>query len=269
MAASLAYRVTARNAATHSENRIHDDSVAQGFGFGGGLVPGVTLYGYLTKPVVEHFGRDWLERGAIETRFARPVYDGASVEATAAPDPSGGLQLALTDEDGTECVTGGASLRSSGGGLPFDPAQVDFGVRPEERPPAGPDSLAPGRTLGTIVAPVRSASNEGYRALVENDLDLYAAEGLAHPGVLILTANTVLSANVVLGPWVHVGSQVFNLAAVASGAVIETRARVRDRYERKGHQLVELDVAWCCDGRPVMAAVHTAIYRLRGPEGSS
>jgi hypothetical protein len=61
---------------------------------------------------------------------------------------------------------------------------------------------------------------------------------------------------------------VFNLAVVPADAVVETRARVRDRYERKGHQLVELEVAWWCEGRPVMAAVHTAIYQLRAPEGA-
>ena len=278
MSAAHAYRVVARNAATQSDNRIHDDSVAQDFGFGGGLVPGVTLYGYLTRPVVEHYGRAWLERGWIDVRFHRPVYDGGPVEATARPDGSG-LALALVDEQGPECVAGRAGLARGPGGsdeastgpleVPFDPTGVEFGARPDERPPAGPESLAPGLTLGTIVQPVRTETNAGYRKLVEGDLDLYASEGLAHPGVLILTANTVLSANVLMGPWVHVGSQVFNLAAVPADAVVETRARVRDRYERKGHQLVELDVAWCSDGRAVMAAVHTAIYQLRSPERSA
>lgn len=274
MAVAGSYRVVARNAATQSDNRIHDDSVARDFGFGGGLVPGVTLYGYLTRPVVEHYGRPWLDRGRIEVRFHRPVYDGAEVVASAQADGAEGDELSVTlvDPEGTECVSGRAGLgpagEGGGGSLPFDPASVDFAVRPDERPAAGPESLAPGLTLGTIVAPVRNETNAGYRALVEDDLDLYAAEGLAHPGVLILTANTVLSANVRMGPWVHVGSQVFNLAPVPAEAVVETRARVRDRFERKGHQLVELDVAWLHEGRPVMAAVHTAIYQLRAPEGS-
>lgn len=261
----LAHRVIARNAATHSENRIHDDSVARGFGFGGGLVPGVTLYGYLLKPVVEHFGRAWLERGTAEVRFARPVYDGATVTATAETDSSGGLTLTLIDERSDPCVSGRAAL-AEGERPPFDPAGLGFAERPDHRPPAGPQSLAPGLTLGTVVQPVRAESNAGYRALVEDDLGLCAEEGLAHPGTLILTANTVLSANVALGPWVHVGSRVFNLATVPVDAVVETRARVRDRYERRGHQLVELDVAWWHEGAPVMAAVHTAIYELRPPE---
>jgi acyl dehydratase len=266
MAASEVYRVTARNAATRSENRIHDDRVARDYGFGGGLVPGVTLYGYLTRPVVAHFGRSWLERGSIDVRFGRPVYDGGAVEVRAETDGSGNLNLGLVDDGGTQCVTGQAARCDrawAAGALPFDPAEVGFAERAPERPPADRESLAPGTTLGTIVEPVRSERNQGYRLLVEDDLDLYAREGLAHPGVLILTANTVLAANVAMGPWVHVGSRVFHLGLVPAEAVVETRARVRDRYERKGHELVELDVVWRHDGRPVMAAVHTAIYKLR------
>ena len=39
------YRVRAHNIAADSENKIHDDSVARQYGFAGGLVPGVVVYG--------------------------------------------------------------------------------------------------------------------------------------------------------------------------------------------------------------------------------
>ena len=42
------YTVKARNTSTSSENKIHDDAVAKTYGFRGGLVPGVTVYAYLT-----------------------------------------------------------------------------------------------------------------------------------------------------------------------------------------------------------------------------
>ena len=50
------YEVRAHNAATASENKIHDDDVARRYGFSGGLVPGVTLYAYMTRPVVDALG---------------------------------------------------------------------------------------------------------------------------------------------------------------------------------------------------------------------
>ena len=57
------HNVRAHNAATASENKIHDDAVARRHGFAGGLVPGITVFGYLTRPVVETWGSEWLERG--------------------------------------------------------------------------------------------------------------------------------------------------------------------------------------------------------------
>ena len=58
-----AYRVSAYNTAKASENKIHDDSVAQRFGFRGGLVGGVHVYAYMTHLPVQRWGRAWLERG--------------------------------------------------------------------------------------------------------------------------------------------------------------------------------------------------------------
>ena len=42
-----AYSVVAYNTAHASENKIHDNAVAQRFGFAGGLVPGVDVYAYM------------------------------------------------------------------------------------------------------------------------------------------------------------------------------------------------------------------------------
>ena len=70
------YRVVAFNTAHDSENKIHDDATARRFGFGGGLVPGVDVYGYMTHLPVMRWGRAWLERGIAECRFFKPVYDG-------------------------------------------------------------------------------------------------------------------------------------------------------------------------------------------------
>ena len=77
------YRVVAFNTAHDSENKIHDDATARRFGFGGGLVPGVDVYGYMTHLPVVRWGRAWLERGTAECRFFKPVYDGDTATVTA------------------------------------------------------------------------------------------------------------------------------------------------------------------------------------------
>ncbi len=104
------YRVRAHNMATTSANKIHDDAIAREYGFAGGLVPGVEVYAYMTHPVVQRLGRDWLTGGSMHVRLRRPVYDGreASVTTRLAGDEHGTLEVALHDEAGVLCAEGTA-----------------------------------------------------------------------------------------------------------------------------------------------------------------
>ena len=81
-----AYTVTAVNPEPDSENRIHSDEVALRHGFRGGLVPGVTVYGYLCPAIVDALGARWAAQGRAEVRFQAPVYDGESVRVTSERD---------------------------------------------------------------------------------------------------------------------------------------------------------------------------------------
>src|ERR1700733_11783279 len=104
------YTVEAFNTAKVSENKIHDDEVAKKFGFGGGLVPGVDVYAYMTHLPVERWGRAWLEHGTAECRFSKPVYDGDHVTVSATEN-EGSLDIRLEGR-GVLCATGAASLPS-------------------------------------------------------------------------------------------------------------------------------------------------------------
>jgi acyl dehydratase len=74
----------------------------------------------------------------------------------------------------------------------------------------------------------------------------------------------VLRHNVVLGPWIHVGSTVQHFAAARVGQTISARARVTANYDHKGHRFVELDILVLADdGIAVAHIAHTAIYRPR------
>jgi hypothetical protein len=76
-------------------------------------------------------------------------------------------------------------------------------------------------------------------------------------------ANTILASNVVLGPWIHVGSEVRHLGLVADGSQVSCRGSVRREYEHKGHRFVDLDLVVLADQHPVAAIDHTAIYQPR------
>lgn len=249
------YTVTATNWATAAENKIHDDEVARRYGFGGGLVPGVTLYAYLTRPIVDTWGREWLEHGHAAVRFVSPVYDGDTVTATLE-----GEVVELRDSAGGLCATGTAGL----GAEPVAVPSLRHAPIPARRPGADEDSLAPGTDLATVVHRFHAAKAAEYLDLIHDDLALYrAAPALAHPGWLLLDANDVLVRSVALGPWIHVGSRIDNLRPVTDGQEVTTRARVTGNFERKGHRFVDLDVVIAADGLPAAVIHHTAIWHVR------
>ena len=111
MAPLTPHIVSAYNTAKDSENKMHDDTVARQFGFSGGLVPGVDVFAYMMHAPVEKWGRAFLERGLIEARFVKPVYDGETTEVRA-DEAGGALTLEVQSRDEL-CATGSASLPSS------------------------------------------------------------------------------------------------------------------------------------------------------------
>jgi hypothetical protein len=258
MSATVPYVVQAYNTARDSENRMHDDTVARRYGFTGGLVPGVDVYAYMVHAPVAQWGRAWLAHGRAECRFLKPVYDGdeAIVEAAAEGD---GLALIVRSRDET-CATGSASLASAFGSPPkfaTPPAS------PANRPPADERSLAVDTLLGMRPTALTAEYAERYLADVREGDPLYAQEGIAHPGIVLRTCNWALSHNVVLGPWMHVGSTVQNIGLARVGDELTARARVSANYERKGHRFVELDALVLASGRPIARIAHVAIYRPR------
>ncbi len=99
------YRVRAQNVAAESANEIHDDQVATTYGFRGGLVPGVTVYGYMTAPIVE-IAPEWLEHGSMQLRLIEPFYDSEEVLVQAERGDDGSIAVTAEREDGTVCARG-------------------------------------------------------------------------------------------------------------------------------------------------------------------
>ena len=178
MSAELApYRVSAFNTAHDSENKIHDDAVARRFGFGGGLVPGVDVYGYMSHQPVTRWGRAWLERGTAECRFFKPVYDGDTATVTAS-ESDGGLVLSV-ESRGEACAGGRADLPAAVAPPPLD----RFPAVPQrpERPPADEASLAAETWLGLDPYPVTPEMAARYLADSHESAAIYAEQRLVHP----------------------------------------------------------------------------------------
>jgi acyl dehydratase len=261
MEASTAMReVSAYNTAVTSDNKIHDDAIARRFGFRGGLVPGVEVYAYMAHMPVTRWGRAWFESGCAECRFWKPVYDGALARITAVEE-NGALTLAV-ESGGERCATGYASIPAQPPVLLISDA-IPPAEPPSDRPPASEESLAPGRALGVMPFAVDRAMLLDYLAEVRETEPIYRAEGLIHPGQILRLANMALVQNVVLGPWIHVGSKVSHFAAVHIGQRLTLRSKITSNVVSKGHAIVEFDAVVVADERDVAQITHTAIWRPR------
>jgi acyl dehydratase len=255
-----AYRVEAYNTAKLSENKMHDDTVARRFGFNGGLVPGVDIMAYMMHLPVRKWGRAFLERGWIEARFVKPVYDGETVNVTG--EESDGVLSIEVESRGQPCATGTASFPASSPSLSISDFPEVAAVR--ERRPVDGASYQLGQWLGTVPRAWAGDAASEYLTDVRERDPIYAREGLGHPGLLQRVMNKALVDNAILGPWIHVGSRMQLLGASASGDELTARARVTGNYEKKGHRFVELDALVIANGRtPLAHCQHIAIYQPR------
>jgi acyl dehydratase len=112
-------RVRAVNSASGSRGSIHDDAKAREMGYRGGLVPGVTVLGYLARMMQANFGAAWQADATLDARLRRPVYEGdeVTVEGTVEPadDPTRvRVDLRVIDPRGELCAAGTAVCRAPG-----------------------------------------------------------------------------------------------------------------------------------------------------------
>jgi acyl dehydratase len=256
------YRVSAYNTAKASENKIHDDATARHLGFRGGLVGGVHVYAYMTHLPVAYWGRTWLEHGTGACRFSKPIYEGDIAEVTA-EETTAGLELQVFSRDEL-CASGSAALPTAA----VVPSIADFqsAVPPAQdaRPAADEQSLAVGRWLAMNPLVVTAEYHARDLADIRETNRLYTAEGIVHPGTILRCCNWVLSHNVLLPAWMHVGSDVQNCGVAHVGDTLSARARVTQNYVRKGHKFVEVDVLVLANECTLIARVtHMAIYLPR------
>ena len=231
---SLSHRVRAVNE-PGSANLVHDDAFARGLGYRAGLVPGATVYGYMTVLPDRHWGRAWRAGGTMSARFVRPFYDGEEVSVTAV-EVAGGLHLEARNPEGDVCATGRAT-RAADGPEPAAGAYPASDLPPERRPPLG---VAEGDALGALRTALR-----------------------LEPAWPPRLGNAVLMANVDLPPWIHVETRTRHLAEPQDGEPVEVRALVAGVWERRGHHFVDLDVLVLGEsGRPAAHLRHIAIVRL-------
>lgn len=258
------HRCTARNTATQSSNRMHDDTVAQGLGFHGGLVPGADVWAYMSRPLLDLWGLDWLEHGAMEARFRAPFYDGDDVNVTVtATDDHNTVRVEATNSSGDICATATATRAHNAPA----PNPDDFPERPLPDwppPPASAEHFTAHPVLGTLHAPWTDDTATPYLDAVSEDHPLLRDGSVAPPGWLARLTDFVLVANATLGPWIFAGATLRHRGVVKRGDTVQVRARVAQLYERGGHRFVDLHLLMLTHtGRPILTGRKASIYQPR------
>jgi hypothetical protein len=113
---SHAKNVQARQDRTFEKN-IHDDHSAQQLGFKRGFVAGGQSIGWLSRMLVDFFGKTYFETGRFDCTFVAPVFDDEDIFVRGVvrervPE-DGGVRLIcdvwLEKGDGTKAVVGTGS----------------------------------------------------------------------------------------------------------------------------------------------------------------
>lgn len=258
----LTHQVIAHNDATDSGNPMHDDAAARAMNFKGALVPGITVFGYMTHSLVQHFGTEWLSHGYMQVRFRRPVYASEVLKIDSRLGESDSLAIDVLNPDGEICVLGHGSLTTEVASLPASFAP--YRDLPNPQWPATHEQFESEKILGSLRATFSETENSEFLDAMQDDHAIYR-DGTMHPSWLLRQANIVVDQNFDIGPWIHVESEIRNYATARIDECIEVRAQVVELFERKGHEYFGLDIAMLIDGDPdrlAMRVLHRAIYKM-------
>jgi hypothetical protein len=259
------YRVKASIDTVDSQNRIQVDEDARHYGFRAGLVSGLSLFAYMTRPLVEFAGRDWLERGSADVCFLRRVYEGEEIRIggiVASEDKEGNLSLEYqaANSQGAVCGIGTAQL-SATAPVP-EPTINDYPAgRAKLHRPISLKTLRVGETLTPVISEFTWSVHWQYCRKSIRDLHPMYEKAL-HPGWLASRASQILSANYAIQAWIDVDCQVQHYHLQEEECVIETRGRVHSKFERDGDHFIVLDLAVFAPTRCLATIRSSTIFRI-------
>lgn len=259
------HRVRASIEPADFTNRIQEDEYARRYGFRAGLVPGLSVYAYMSRPVAELLGRDWLERGSAEARFIRPVCEGEEIRLTGtvtsiAQDGTLLLDCQAANNQGVMCGIGSAQLPPTAA-CP-EPLPDDYPVsRAKLHRPIALEFLHAGDSLVPVTSEFTWNVHWQYCRKSIRDLHpLY--EKILHPGWIASRASQIFAANYAIQAWIDVSCRVQHFHLQEEECSIQTRGRIQDKFEHNGDHFVELDLAVFSPTGCLATIRYTVIFRI-------
>ena len=236
------WSVRARNLPEHARNPIHTDEGGRAAGFDAALVAGVTVYAYLTRPIVEAWGEGWLRRGGAHVEFLAPVQAADRVDCVpVVVDGATEVRATVNGEVRARCTA--------------------WSTAPETTGPRGPLNETLERRQVQL-----TGDWDGYGQRAGDDLALYRESGIVHPAVWPALANGFVHDHLAVESWVHTRSRIRHHDIARVGDVATVDATVIDRFDTRSGTRAVLDVRVSVGGAPVATIEHEAIVVLH-PSG--
>ena len=264
-------RVVARlGFSPHYAGSSHDDAVARQLGFRAALIPGAFVYGFMSRVALDLWGREWLVRGQLTTRFRRPVYNGDALEievstiARYADDES--VKLVIRNARGDDVAIGSVGLP----GAP--PAAPDLSKWPvlDAATVGTPPTIGPGElSIGFLISSRNEVISEpAFLQSLEDfseDHPVYQAEGIIHAGMLLRQAmGDANRSGSFLSPVILVSSTTQALGIAHVGDRLATSGWVTAVYERKGNHYFDSSEVLIANGcTPIASFQRCSIYAAR------
>ena len=262
------WSATALNTAPDSENRIHGDDLAQEYGFEGGLVPGVTVSAYLAHPLVEHWGKNWLDTGYANCRITSPLYDKELFAVKTEIVDSSTANTILIKGNGVVSASAELALTKN---LPPAPLLRKDKV-------ASQDFNAPRANKEVWEElKLKGCHSFNFSWSDKNPLIYLRSEehlpkllqpkegGYSNLSFLLGCSNWILAGNAYMNPWVHLQTISQNYRAVELNSSLIAEMEINKVYEKKGHEFIDVFVNLFDqkDEVCVMRINLIAIYKLR------
>jgi hypothetical protein len=244
---------------------IHDDTVAQRYGYQGALVPGILICGQTMPALVEIWGKDWLRRGRMAMKHIRPAFDREELTACfrLTEDDAGKHAEIVVMRGMTPVAIGDAALPKTAPEIPADFPRIALDI-PEQLPLAEPGILQPGQLLFTHPTLMDAAEHDlCLRRIGGNSRDW--PHGTIHPYVYQhLTSHDAISSFAYSTPGIHVAGDTQMLDWEAPGETLVSTGRVAAVYERKGHHYFDTEqLVQTTAGRPIALCRRSVIYKAR------
>jgi acyl dehydratase len=237
---------------------IHDDSVAEQYGFQGAFVAGIRILEAALAPVYREWGLGFFEGGRVALRHRRPVYHGARLVARYGPEVDGVFPLTVLDPAGDEVAVG------------------------ELHAPTGADEPAPPPTRVPVADPKRVAEKgsiavgeivSGAPVAIDDALlhqQLFDDESWRRPGTLLPAASLLVHIAGAAGfdtydwvtPGMYYAADVTFTGPPRYGATVHSSGPVIETFERNGNDYFVVDYTVADEERVLAVVRQTVLYYL-------